>query len=119
MANKISYVSVLTKVLNGEALSAEELSKVEALRDQMAKRNSAKSGKPTKAQLANAEIASAVLEAMEIGVSYDVSAIKGLVPALAEATPQKIGPMMKKLADAGSVEVAKAKGKNFYTRVGE
>ena len=119
MANKISYVSVLDKVIAGEALTAEELSKVEALREQMAKRNAAKSGKPTKAQVANAALSEAILAAMEDGVSYDGAGLRAICPELGDATPQKIAPLMKRLVAAGAVEVSKAKGKNFYTKVAE
>ena len=51
---KLTYVAVLNKVLNSENLTAEELDKVRALRDSVAKRNATKSNAPTKAQKANA-----------------------------------------------------------------
>lgn len=119
MAAKVSYVSVLNKVINGEPLTTDEMTKIETLRDQMEKRNSTKSGKPTKTQVANAAIANAVYAAMEPGVSYDVATIKGMVPELADANPQRVAPLMKKLVDAGKVSLAKVKGKNFYTRISE
>lgn len=114
MEKKMSYVSVLRDVLAGKELTEAHVEKLEALIASLEKRSASKSGKPTKAQTENAAIAQAVLAAMENGVSYDGNAIKGLVPALADATPQKIAPLMKKLVEAGSVEVSKVKGKNFY-----
>ena len=115
MANKMTYVSVIEDVLNGVELTAEHIAKLEAMKASYEKRNASKSGKPTKAQQANAAIGEAVVAAMESGVQYDGAAIRALVPELADATPQKIAPLMKKLVEAGSVSVSKVKGKNFYS----
>ena len=111
---KMTYVSVLNDVLNGVELTAEHIEKLEAMKASYEKRNASKSGKPTKAQVANAAIAEAIGAAMEAGVQYDGAAIAGLVPELAGATPQKIAPLMKRLVEAGTVTVSKVKGKNFY-----
>ena len=54
---KMTYVDALNAVLNGEPVTDAVTEKLTALRDSVAKRNSHKSGKPTKAQVANAELA--------------------------------------------------------------
>ena len=112
---KMTYVAVLDKVLAGETLSADELEKVRALRETVAKRNATKSDKPTKAQRENAELAETVAGAMVEGVTYSIPDICGLVPALAGASSQKVGPLMGKLVDAGRVVKSVVKGHNFYT----
>lgn len=112
---KLTYVAVLSKVLNGETLSAEELSKLSDLRDSIAKRNAQKPNGPTKAQKANAEIGEAVAEAMEVGVTYSIPDICALVPALNGATSQKVSPIMAKLVEGGRVVKSVVKGHNFYT----
>ena len=112
---KMTYVAVLDKVLAGETLSADELEKVRALRESVAKRNATKSDKPTKAQRENAELAETVAGAMVEGVTYSIPDLCSLVPALAGASSQKVGPLMQKLVDAGRVVKSVVKGHNFYT----
>ena len=112
---KMTYVTVLDKVLKGETLSAEELSKVSALKESIAKRNAQKPNGPTKAQRENAETAEAVASAMVEGVTYSIPDICALLPALNGATSQKVGPLMQKLVDAGRVVKSVVKGHNFYT----
>ncbi len=112
---KLTYVAVLNKVLNSENLTTEELDKVRALRDSVAKRNATKSNAPTKAQKANAELGEAVAEAMVEGVTYSIPDICALVPALNGASSQKVGPLMAKLVESGRVVKSVVKGHNFYT----
>ena len=110
---QMSYVNAINEALNGN-MTPEVVERLTALRESIAKRNSTKSGKPTKAQIANAEIGEAVIAAMADGVDYTIAEVKGLVPALADATPQKIGPICRKLAEAGKVVEVKVKGKVAY-----
>lgn len=110
---QMSYVNAINEVLNGN-INDEVVERLTALRDSIAKRNSSKSGKPTKAQIANAEIGESVVSAMESGVDYTIADIKGLVPALADANPQKVSPIMRKLTEGGKVEAVKVKGKVAY-----
>lgn len=112
---KLTYVDVLNKVLNSEALNAEDCEKLIALRDSIAKRNATKSNAPTKLQRQNAEIGEAIAEAMVEGVTYSIPDICALVPALAEATSQKVAPLMSKLVEDGRVVKSVVKGHNFYT----
>jgi hypothetical protein len=110
---QMSYVNAINEVLNGN-INDEVVERLTALRDSIAKRNSSKAGKPTKAQIANAEIGESVVSAMESGVDYTIADIKGLVPALADANPQKVSPIMRKLTADGKVEAIKVKGKVAY-----
>lgn len=111
---KMSYNVALTEAIEGR-LSAEGAERLTALREQLAKRNSTKSGKPTKAQIANAEIGEAVIAAMESGASYTIADVRSIVPALAEANPQKVSPILRKLRDAGRLTEATVKGKKVYS----
>ena len=114
MSKKMSYAVAITEAIEGR-LSAEGVERLEALRESLAKRNSNKSGKPTKAQIANAELGEAVAAAMTAGEVYTIAEVKGLVPALAEATPQKVGPICRKLVAAGRLAESKVKGKVVYS----
>lgn len=112
---KMSYVAVVTDVLNGVALTDEHIERLEALRDSLAKRSSSRSGKPTKAQIANEKLGNEIINAMSVGENYTIADIKGLVPDLAEATPQKISPLLKIYGvNTGKVVRETVKGKAVY-----
>ena len=116
MRTNITYVSVLSKVIeNSTNLSAEELDKLIALRSSIEKRNSTKSDKPTKAQVANATIGNEIAEAMVEGVTYSIPDLCALVPSIKEASSQKVSPIMAKLVEAGKVVKSVVKGHNYYT----
>ena len=113
---KITYVSVLNAVIEGRALTDEEREKLVALRDSVAKRNSTKSGKPTKAQLANEALMNDIIAFMVEGENYSTANLIKGVASLAEidATSQKVTPLMKKLVENGKVVSEKVKGKVQY-----
>ena len=116
MRTNITYVSVLSKVIeNSTNLSAEELDKLIALRESIVKRNSVKSDKPTKTQVANANIGNEIAEAMVEGVTYSIPDLCALVPSIKDASSQKVSPIMAKLVDAGKVVKSVVKGHNYYT----
>ena len=115
MSKKMSYASVITDVIEGAPLTDEHIEKLTALRDRLNKQSSYKSGKPTKAQIANAEIGEAVASAMVAGEVYTIADVKALVPALADATPQKVGPICRKLVANGRLTEGKVKGKVVYS----
>ena len=110
---KMSYAVALTNVIEGN-IDAETVERLTDLRESLAKRNSNRSGKPTKTQIANAEIGEAVVSAMTVGESYTISDIKGIVPALADANPQKVSPIMSKLVKSERVTCEKVKGRHVY-----
>ena len=109
--SKMTYVDALNAVLNGNEMTSEVIEKLTALRDNVAKRNAHKSGKPTKAQVANAELAESIIGEMEEGVDYTASDIGKLMGGLSS---QKIAPIMHKLSEGGRVLTDKVKGKNVY-----
>ncbi len=114
MSKKMSYVSAIDAVLSGAPIEGEVAERLIALRESVAKRATRKAG-PTKTQIANAEIGEAVAAAMTIGEVYTIAEVKALVPALADATPQKVGPICRKLVSAGRLTEGKIKGKVVYS----
>ena len=114
-AKKMSYAVAVDTVLKGEEITDEVRERLEALKVSLEKRASRKSEGPTKAQKANAELANRIAEAMVAGTVYDTEGIKGLVEELANATPQKVSPLMKHLVVEGRVTFEKVKGKATYT----
>lgn len=114
---KMTYVSVLDKVIAGEVLTSEEIDKVKALREQTAKKHS-KSDKPTKKQREAAELNVAlgekVLSAMEVGKTYQTSELAELVSTdEAKVNTSKMVQVLKALGDrvVKGEESRKGKGK--------
>ncbi len=115
MTNKITYVSALsTAIENPSALTAEEIEKLTALRESIAKRNATKSTKPTKTQVANANYAQDILRTMTKGEAYGIADIRREVESLCDASSQKIAPIMNKLVDEGKLSKEIVKGKAVY-----
>ena len=112
---KMSYANALEIVLNNGEINEEVRERLEALRESLAKRSTSRSGKPTKTQIANAEIGNAIVEAMEPDHSYSIAEIAELVPALEGATPQKVAPICNKLVEANRLVKNTVKGKAYYS----
>jgi hypothetical protein len=49
------------------------------------------------------------------GVTYSIPDLCALLPELAGASSQKVGPLMEKLVKAGKVVKSVVKGHNYYT----
>ena len=103
--NKITYIDALNSVLNGETLTTETIEKLEALREQLVKRNAAKTNKPSKKQAENAELIVQLLEAMRpITNSATVSEIMATDPdGTGKLSNQKIWGLLKILEKEGKV----------------
>lgn len=130
---KMTYVDALNlaianltaeKYTNGDVTTnGDELrEKLTALRDAQAKRNSTSSGKQTKKQQANADLAAhayAVLLTLDKPVTVsELMAADREVLGAPNMTPQKVSPLMKKLVDEGKVERLIEKRKSYF-RVAE
>ena len=95
--SKVSYVSVITDVLNGVELDAERIEKLEALKVQLAKRGSGKHGL-TKTQKEGLELMERIIEmladapdgmtATEIGDALDIKCQRASA-LLAKLTPER------------------------------
>lgn len=103
--NKITYIDVLNMVLNGETLTPEATEKLEALREQLVKRNAAKTDKPSKKQAENAELIVQLTEAMKpITNPATVSEIMATDPdGIGRLSNQKISALLKILEKEGKV----------------
>lgn len=115
MANKITNVSALSAVLNGEEITPEIREKLENMKASYEKRKATKRVGLTKTQIANNALIEQIASAMEVGATYTIAEIGGLVADLNGASSQKIAPLMKKLVSEGKVTTEKVKGKATYT----
>lgn len=117
--NKITYIDVLNMVLNGETLTPEAVEKLEALREQLVKRNAAKTDKPSKKQAENAELIVQLTEAMKpITNPATVSEIMATDPdGIGRLSNQKISALLKILEKEGKVIRSIDKRKAYFQLV--
>lgn len=117
--NKITYIDVLNMVLNGETLNPEAIEKLEALREQLVKRNAAKTDKPSKKQAENAELIVQLTEAMKpITNPATVSEIMATDPnGIGRLSNQKISALLKILEKEGKVVRTIDKRKAYFKLV--
>lgn len=81
------------------------------------KKNATRSTKPTKTQVANANLADEIYNAMEDAKSYTVADVKALVPELEDANPQKVTALLTKLRKEIRVSREVVKGKAYFTKI--
>lgn len=117
--NKITYIDALNLVLNGETLTLEATEKLEALREQLIKRNASKSDKPSKKQAENAELIVQLTEAMKpITNPATVSEIMATKPdGIGRLSNQKISALLKILEKEGKVIRTIDKRKAYFRLV--
>jgi len=85
--------------------------------DLLEKKNASRSLKPSKKQVANADLADAIYNAMEDGVAYRIADIKGLVDELADANSQKVTALVTKLRKEIRVSREMVKGVAWFTKI--
>ena len=117
--NKITYIDALNSVLNGETLTPDAIEKLKALREQLVKRNAAKSNKPSKKQAENAELLVQLVEAMKpITNPATVSEIMATDPdGIGKLSNQKISALLKILEKEGKVVRTIDKRKAYFQLV--
>ena len=112
---KITNVKALAYVLENAELPAEIREKVEKMKAQFEKKNSAEK-KPTANQVANQAIVDGILAEMKEGVLYTITdMIKGL-PSCAELTNQKVSALIKPLIGV-SIERVEEKRKAYFKKI--
>lgn len=83
----------------------------------LAKKNASRSNKPTKNQIANAELIEKIYEAMEDGKAYTCAEIGLLIPELSEAKIQKVSALVSRMRDNLLVSREVVKGKAYFTKL--
>lgn len=82
----------------------------------LTKKNSADK-KPTAQQVANAGIATAIVEGMEPNRLYTVTEVIKSIPACAELTNQRVSALLRQLVEAGKVKRTEDKRKAYFSLV--
>lgn len=82
----------------------------------LTKKNSADK-KPTAQQVANAGIATAIIEGMEPNRLYTVTEVIKSIPACAELTNQRVSALLRQLVEAGKVKRTEDKRKAYFSLI--
>ena len=113
---KITNVKALAYVLENCDLTDEVREKVEKMKAQFEKKNSAEK-KPTANQVANKGIQDAILEGMENGKLYTITDMIKEIPACATLTNQKVSAIVRAMVGI-SVERVEEKRKAYFRKIG-
>ena len=81
----------------------------------LTKKNSADK-KPTAQQVANAGIATAIIEGMEPNRLYTVTEVIKSIPACADLTNQRVSALLRQLVEAGKVKRTEDKRKAYFSK---
>ena len=114
---KMTNVKALSYVLANCELTDEVREKVEKMKAQFEKKNSAEK-KPTANQVANEGIKEAILSSMESGKLYSITDLIKEVPACADLTNQKVSALVKQMISDNLVERVEEKRKAFFRKIG-
>ena len=112
---KMTNVKALAYVLANVELPAEVKAKVENMKAQFEKKNSAEK-KPTANQVANQAIVEGILSEMEEGVLYTITDMIKKLPSCADLTNQKVSALIKPLIGV-SIERVEEKRKAYFKRI--
>ena len=115
---KMTNVKALDYVLTNATLPTDVKEKLENMKAQFAKKNSAER-KPTATQTENVGLKNAIVEGMEVGKAYTISELMKSVPALADLTNQRVSALVRQLKDEGKVTREEIKRKAYFTKVVE
>ena len=111
---KITNVKALSIVLDTCTLSDEVRAKLEKMKAQFEKKNSAEK-KPTATQIENEGIKSGILETIGDG-SFTITELQKLNGELAEHSNQKLSALLKQMVESGSIVREEIKRKAHFKR---
>ena len=111
---KITNVKALAYVLANVELPAEYKEKIEKMKAQFEKKNSAEK-KPTATQIANEGIKNVILETLG-EKSMTITEMQKLNGELAELSNQKISALLKQMTENGSVKREEIKRKAYFSK---
>ena len=117
---KYTYIDALNEVLANETISEQAREKLTALREQQAKRNASDSGKPSKKQAENLNLAEELLNVMKrVGKPSTVSEYMKEDEKFSAMSNQKVSALMRVLESEGKVVKTTEKRKSYFAVAGE
>lgn len=117
MTNAIALATAI-EVLSADTQYAEVVEKLEKMKAQVEKKNSA-DRKPTATQTENVGLKDAMLLFMEVGKQYTVTDVMKGCGELEGLSNQKVSALMKQLLDSGKVTKDIVKRKSYFSLVVE
>ena len=111
---KITNVKALAYVLENCTLTEEVKAKLEKMKAQFEKKNSAEK-KPTATQVANEGIKNVILETLD-EKSMTITEMQKANSELAELSNQKISALLKQMTENGSVKREEIKRKAYFSK---
>ena len=112
---KITKREMYARIL-GKLTDENEKAFIEHEMELLAKKNAAKSTKPTATQVANAGVKEEILGVMESGKMYTVSELMKAVPSLNDTSNQKASALIRQLKDEGLVNRVEEKGRAYFSK---
>ena len=113
---KITYVSALDVVLNGEPMTDEVREKLEALKASIEKKNPSER-QPTATQTANEGFKVAILNGLESGKAYTITDIIKSVDEVSALSNQRVSAIVRQLVESGSLVREEVKRKAYFSLV--
>lgn len=113
---KMTNVKALNYVLANCELTDEVREKVEKMKAQFEKKNSAEK-KPTANQVANQAIVEGILAEMEEGKLYTITDMMKELPSCADHSNQKLSALVRQMLGV-SVERVEEKRKAYFRKIG-
>ena len=111
---KMTNVKALAYVLENYELTTEVKEKLEKMKIQFEKKNSAEK-KPTATQIANEGIKNVILETLS-EKSMTITEMQKANSELAELSNQKISALLKQMTESGSVKREEIKRKAYFSK---
>ena len=111
---KMTNVKALAYVLENCELTTEVKEKLEKMKIQFEKKNSAEK-KPTATQIANEGIKNVILETLS-EKSMTITEMQKSNSELAELSNQKISALLKQMTESGSVKREEIKRKAYFSK---
>ena len=111
---KMTNSKALAFVLANATLPTDVKEKLETMKAQFVKKNSA-DRKPTATQTENVGFKSAIVDAMEVGKAYTITDLMKCVPALADLSNQRVSAIVRQLKDEGTVVREEIKRKAYFS----
>lgn len=116
MAKKMTKKEMFAQLLNNYNLTSDEIAFINKEIELLEKKNGG-AKKPTKQQMANADIKDSILDAMESGQKYRIADLLKVVDNLPEdMTPQRMSALIRQLKLEGAVIRTEEKRVAYFTK---
>jgi predicted transcriptional regulator len=111
---KMTNVKALDYVLTNCEISDEVRTKLETMKAQFVKKNSA-DRKPTATQTENAGLKVAIVEGMVKGTKYTITDLMKAIPELADLSNQRVSAIVRQLKDENVLVREEIKRKAYFS----